>query len=67
MAVPKVFLKSQIAALEAFCDGSYTGWHGARRDLHRDHMRAALVTLKFVDRHDAAIRAAVATANEASS
>ena len=53
----KVSLSSQIAAVEVVISGRSATFSGSKRDLHRDHMLAALRSLQFLQRHEAAIRA----------
>lgn len=55
----KVSLKSQIAAIEMFLRLNVRVDAGARGTLHREHMQAALETLRWLERHEDEIKAAL--------
>ena len=52
----RVSLQSQIAALASAVDGSAWGVTQAQQELHREHMRAALRTLKCLIKNEQLIR-----------
>lgn len=56
----KVSIDSQIGALETFLRLNVRIDAGARGELHVDHMKAALETLRFVKTHQDAFRAYMA-------
>lgn len=55
----KISLKSQIAAIETFLRLNVRVDAGARGTLHREHMQAALETLRWLDRNEEKIKAAI--------
>ncbi len=44
----KVSIASQIAAVDQFLQRNCTIYTGAKGDLHREHMRAAAQTLRWI-------------------
>lgn len=55
----KVSLKSQVAAIETFLRLNVRIDAGARGTLHREHMQAALETLKWLERNEDKIKEAL--------
>lgn len=52
-------LQSQAAALRAVIDGQAAKLTGRHRTLHIEHLKAALVSLNWIQQHEAVIRAAI--------
>lgn len=55
----KISLKSQVAALETFQRLNVRIDAGARGTLHREHMQAALETLRWLERNEEKIKKAL--------
>jgi hypothetical protein len=55
----KISLKSQVAAIETFLRLNVRIDAGSRGTLHREHMQAALDTLKWLERNEEAVKPAL--------
>ncbi|OJT98521.1 MAG: hypothetical protein BGN83_20215 [Rhizobium sp. 63-7] len=56
----KVSITSQRLAVEQFIQRNCLIYTGAKGDLHREHMRAAAQTLRWLEKNEHAIRELVA-------
>lgn len=57
----KISLKSQIAAVRSVAGGEFpiVASSNQKRDLVREHLRAAAATLKWLEQNEAAIRSTI--------
>lgn len=60
----KVSLNSQIAAVNAVVIGEAATLTGARKSMHMEHLRAALESMKWLQKHEATIKAAIERASQ---